>query len=88
LDGTPGALAPRRTTPPHDGRQGGHFQDIPEGGESRMLHRCAFCNETIQQVEFDFGDVHVVDDEYWHAECYAEYFDEPMDEESEVLEGV
>jgi recombinational DNA repair protein (RecF pathway) len=52
-----------------------------------MQHRCAFCNETIQQVDFDFGDVHVVDDEHWHADCYAEYFDEPMDEEMEVLEA-
>jgi len=37
--------------------------------------RCTLCNEHIEEVEFQFGDAVDVDEEYWHIECYAEYFD-------------
>ena len=45
------------------------------------MHVCAFCNETIEDVLIQFGDVRILDDnEYWHLECYAEYFDEALEE--------
>lgn len=37
--------------------------------------QCALCNEHIEEVELHFGDAIEVDGEYWHIECYAEYFD-------------
>lgn len=44
--------------------------------------RCTLCNEHIEQVDFDFGDAVELDEEYWHAECYAEYFDEAYEPEA------
>ena len=29
--------------------------------------------------EIEFGDAYQLDDEFWHAECYAEYFDEVLE---------
>ena len=37
--------------------------------------QCTLCNETFEQIEIDFGEVLKMDDEYWHAECYSEYFE-------------
>ena len=37
--------------------------------------RCTLCNEHIEPVEVQFGDAVEVEGEYWHIECYAEYFD-------------
>lgn len=51
-----------------------------------MAHICAFCNEAIEDIDIQFGDVEVINGEYWHPECFAEYFDESL--EDEVLEGV
>jgi hypothetical protein len=44
------------------------------------MHCCALCNELIEDVLIQFGDYRVVDDEYYHLECYAEYFDEVLEE--------
>ena len=41
---------------------------------------CALCNEPIEDVEIQLGDVRIVDGEYWHAECYAEYYGEVLEE--------
>lgn len=41
--------------------------------------QCKLCNESFEQVELDFGEVIHIDDEYWHADCYAEYFDEALE---------
>ena len=41
--------------------------------------QCALCNEHVDEVELQFGDVIEVDNEYWHIECYAEYFDEVVE---------
>ncbi|HOZ45666.1 MAG TPA: hypothetical protein PLO37_08800 [Candidatus Hydrogenedentes bacterium] len=41
--------------------------------------RCALCNEHIENVELEFGDAIEVEGEYWHVECYAEYFDEVLE---------
>lgn len=45
-----------------------------------MTHTCALCNEVIMEVDIQFGDVEILDKEYWHLECYAEYFDEVLEE--------
>lgn len=36
---------------------------------------CALCNEPIEIINPEYGEVYKVDGEYWHAECYAEYFE-------------
>ena len=41
--------------------------------------QCALCNEHIDGVELQFGDAIELDNEYWHIECYAEYFDEVLE---------
>ncbi len=43
--------------------------------------QCTLCNEHIDDIEFELDDAFEVEGEYWHAECYAEYF-------GEVLEAV
>ena len=40
-----------------------------------IMHKCTLCNEHIEDVDFQFGDAVEVDEECWHVECYAEYFD-------------
>lgn len=42
--------------------------------------RCALCNEYIDDNEFLFDDAFEIDGEYWHAECYAEYYGEELEE--------
>lgn len=44
------------------------------------MHTCALCNEMIEDVLIQFGEVVIIEDEYWHMECYAEYFDEVLEE--------
>ena len=60
-------------------RTGGPKQASPgrKGGEMAM--QCRLCNEAFEQVDLDFGEVIQIEDEYWHAECYAEYFDEALE---------
>lgn len=41
--------------------------------------RCTLCNEHIEDVDVQFGDVVELHGEYWHPECYAEYFGEILD---------
>jgi hypothetical protein len=43
------------------------------------MNHCALCNEDITDIELEFGDAIEVDEEHWHAECYAEYFDEALE---------
>jgi len=51
-----------------------------------MEKQCALCNEHVDDVELQFGDVIDLDGEYWHTECYAEYFGEmPPVEELEAV---
>lgn len=40
---------------------------------------CALCNESFEQVEIEFGEVLKVEDEYWHTDCYAEYFEDSLE---------
>lgn len=40
---------------------------------------CTLCNEAFEQVEIEFGEMVEVDEEFWHAECYAEYFGETLE---------
>lgn len=38
---------------------------------------CALCNEAIDAVEFQSGEAVELDNgEFWHVECYTEYYDE------------
>lgn len=41
---------------------------------------CALCNERIEPIDIQFGDVKIVNGEYWHLDCYAEYFEEVLEE--------
>ncbi len=45
-----------------------------------VMHRCALCNEHIEEVDIQFNEVAILDDEYWHLDCYAEYFGEVFEE--------
>lgn len=40
---------------------------------------CHLCNEAFEQAELEFGEVIQIDEEYWHAACYAEYYDEVLE---------
>ncbi len=42
--------------------------------------QCQLCNEHIEDVEFQFEDAFEIDGEFWHSECYAEYFGEVYEE--------
>lgn len=42
--------------------------------------QCTLCNERIDPVELEFEEAYHIEDEYWHVECYAEYFDEILEE--------
>ena len=42
--------------------------------------KCTLCNEHIEDVDFQFNDAIDLDGEYWHAECYSEYFGVEIDE--------
>ena len=53
--------------------------DTASGKEVIGLMRCALCNEHIDDVELQFGDAVEFDEEYWHTECYAEYFELELD---------
>lgn len=39
------------------------------------MHKCTLCNEDIDDSAVEFGDVIDVDGEFWHMECYDEYFE-------------
>lgn len=44
-----------------------------------MTYKCTLCNEDIEKVDFEFGEAVDLDGEYWHTECYAEYFGEVLE---------
>lgn len=44
-----------------------------------MEHQCALCNEDIDEQSLELGECIEVEGEYWHPECYAEYFDEAFE---------
>jgi hypothetical protein len=50
------------------------------GKEVTFGMRCALCNEYIEPIELELGDAKIVDGEYWHTDCYAEYYDEELAE--------
>jgi hypothetical protein len=45
-------------------------------GGGKTMKQCTLCNESFEQVDLDFGEIITIEEEYWHAECYAEYFGE------------
>jgi hypothetical protein len=44
------------------------------------MHQCALCNETIEEVDIELGEVQIIGDEHWHLDCYAEYFDDSLED--------
>lgn len=44
--------------------------------------RCTLCNEEIESSDIEFGEVEIIEGEYWHADCFAEYFGEVLEEAS------
>ena len=42
--------------------------------------QCTLCNESIDVMELEFEEAFIIEGEYWHVECYAEYFDEVLEE--------
>jgi hypothetical protein len=52
----------------------------PQQPQERMVNEmkcCALCNEAIDAVEFQSGEAVELDNgEFWHVECYTEYYDE------------
>jgi hypothetical protein len=49
---------------------------------------CALCNEQIEDIEVELGEVRTLNGEHWHAECFIEYFGDVFEDEGEVLEEV
>lgn len=49
---------------------------------------CTLCNEWIEQQQIDFGEAYVIEEEYWHRECFEEYFEGVDMPSHEVLEEV
>jgi len=50
---------------------------LGKGGEEAM--HCRLCNESFSHSEFEFGEVIQLGDEFWHVDCYSEYFDEALE---------
>lgn len=42
--------------------------------------RCMLCNDHIEDIDFQFGEVREIEGEYWHADCFAEYYEEALDQ--------
>lgn len=42
------------------------------------MKQCALCNEHIEDALVQFGDAVKMHGEFWHAECYEEYFGEVL----------
>lgn len=43
------------------------------------MKHCTLCNEAFEQVEIEFGEITEVDEEFWHTECYVEYYGEVLE---------
>lgn len=48
--------------------------------EVNSAMKCTLCNEHIEDTEVELGEAKKVDGEWWHMECYAEYFEEVLEE--------
>ena len=45
------------------------------------MKHCQFCNEPIDHEDIYYtGGVIQIEESYWHADCYAEYFGLSLDE--------
>lgn len=54
-------------------------ENVPNHNERTVIEMkcCALCNEAIDPVEFEGGEAVELDNgEFWHVECYTEYYDE------------
>lgn len=45
-----------------------------------VMQQCTLCNEHIEEFQFELGEAVEVDGEYWHADCFAEYFGEVLED--------
>jgi len=36
--------------------------------------QCSFCNEPIEREDMEMGEVVCVEGNYWHHDCFIEYF--------------
>ncbi len=43
------------------------------------MEHCTLCNEPFEQIEIELEEIVEVDEEFWHSECYAEYFGEILE---------
>ena len=43
------------------------------------MHLCALCNDAIMDIDIQFGEYKTSGSEYWHLDCYSEYFDETVE---------
>ena len=41
---------------------------------------CAFCNENIEREDMELGEVVCIEGNYWHSDCFTEYFGISPDE--------
>jgi len=53
-------------------------QKITLGKEVTTV-QCRLCNEHIDDVDVQFNGVVEIEGEYWHGECFSEYFGEVLD---------
>lgn len=44
------------------------------------MRTCALCNEPIEPFQFELGEIKLVAGEFWHLECFAEYFEVALEE--------
>lgn len=42
--------------------------------------KCALCNEQIEASQVQLGEAKRAHGEWWHLDCYAEYFEEVLEE--------
>ena len=45
-----------------------------------VMQQCTLCNEHIEEFQMELGEAVEVDGEYWHADCFAEYFGEVLED--------
>jgi len=47
--------------------------------EVKVTMHCSLCNEAFGQADIEVGEIIQLGDEFWHSECYSEYFEEALE---------
>lgn len=47
--------------------------------------QCTLCNELVDEFDIKFDGARQIEDEFWHAECYSEYFENEVEQEEPVV---